>query len=467
MRARFQARGLMVALAGVILLLLSPTPVPRAAVEAWRAGALAAAAGDTDSLAGSLRALEEIFPWASEPRQAEIPLALASGDGTRALNLLEAGAATRADPDVTACWQSEALMLVGDWEGALQSLPPNATCPQALRRLTSQAGEALARLDLPGAIELLQAVRAARPADGEAGALLGASLLLTDPATAAPVLGAAAASGSQLAADLQTAMEAASPGDEITRLALAGQVFLQHQQWPLAALAFERLTALDPTNAEAYAYLGLARQRSGHDGGAALQQAVTLAPASALAQSALGLYWQELGQPGRALPHLRRAVELEPDSAAFTASLAAAQGAAGDVQAALAGFRQAAQIEPTTAVFWRLLADFSLARRLEVAETGLPAARNAAALQPGGAASLDLLGYGHLLLGNQVLAERFLARAVSLDPLSASARLHYGLLLRALGRESEAAAQLQAADGLGGAAPIGELARRALSPIAP
>jgi tetratricopeptide (TPR) repeat protein len=192
-----------------------------------------------------------------------------------------------------------------------------------------------------------------------------------------------------------------------------------------------------------------------------------MAPDSPLTLSALGLYWQEAGEPGKARAYLQRAADLDADNAAFRASLAAAQAASGDVQAALATFLQAAQIEPATPVFWELLADFSLARRLEVAETGLPAARNAAALQPASAKSLDTLGYAHLLLGNYALAERLLVRAISLDPLSASARLHYGLLLRALVREAEAAAQLQAASGLGGNTPTGEMARRALLPLGP
>lgn len=472
MRGRFQARGLWVALAAVVLLLLSPTPIPSAAVVAWRAGSLAGASGDAKSLAGSVHAFQQVFPWLSELSQSEIPLALASGDGARALNLLQAGAASRADPALSTCWRTEALMLVGDWQEALQSLqslPPGSaiTCPQPLERLASRADEALARHDLAGVVVVLQAITAAQPANRDAQALLGACLLLTDPDSAVPILGDAAASGNQLAADLGNMVELAPAGDEMAVLALAGQVFLQHQQWALAALTFERIIALDPMNPEARAYLGVALQRSGHDGRAALEQAVDLAPESALTQSALGLYWQEVGEPAKARTYLQRAAELEPDNAAFTASLAAAYAASGDIQAALASFRQAAQIEPTTAIFWRMLADFSVSRRVEVAETGLPAARNAVALQPGSALALDVLGYGHLLQGNQALAERLLTRAVTLDPESASARLHYGLLLRDLEREAEAVVQLQAASRLGGDTPTGELARRALSPIGP
>jgi tetratricopeptide (TPR) repeat protein len=396
-------------------------------------------------------------------------LALASGDGVAALGLLQAGAASQADPASTACWESEALMLIGDWEAGVRSLSSTATatCPQALQRLSRLADEALSRLDLPAAAGMLQALVASEPANQEAAGLLGASLLLTDPDAAAPVLTSAAASGDQLAADLQAAAEAADQGEEAGRLALAGQVLLLHEHWPLAALTFERLVAAEPANAMAFVYLGLSRQRSGQDGRAALEQAVDLAPDSAVAQSALGLYFQEAGEPAKAVAHLRRAVQLEPDNAAFTASLAAAQAAAGDVQAALASFNQAAHIESTAATFWRLLANFCLERRIEVAESGLPAARNATALQAEDPASLDLLGYAHLLLGNHVLAERLLSRAVRLDPHSASARLHYGLLLQTLLRQPEGAAQLEAASGLGGETPTGVLARRALRAAGP
>ncbi len=94
----------------------------------------------------------------------------------------------------------------------------------------------------------------------------------------------------------------------------------------------------------------------------------------------LGLHWQQAGQPQQAIPYLERAVALDPGSSALLAELASAQAASGDLQLALEGYRMAAELEPADPVFWRLLASFSIAREIEMAETGLPAARNAAVL---------------------------------------------------------------------------------------
>jgi tetratricopeptide (TPR) repeat protein len=213
----------------------------------------------------------------------------------------------------------------------------------------------------------------------------------------------------------------------------------------------------------AHAYHGLALDQQGLDGLAELEAAVRLDPRSAAVQSLLGLHWQLQGQPQKAIPYLEVAVELEPENGAFRASLAAARAEAGDVQAAIAEYRQAAESEPADPVFWRLLAAFSIAQEFELSDTGLPAARNAVVLDPEDPAALDLAGYAHFLLGDLVTAERLTVRSLELDPTSASARLHYGLLLSAAGRTREALTQLSAAASLGGTSPAGQYAQRALT----
>jgi Flp pilus assembly protein TadD len=177
------------------------------------------------------------------------------------------------------------------------------------------------------------------------------------------------------------------------------------------------------------------------------------------------LHWQVQGQPQKAIPYLLLAVELEPENSAFRASLATARAEVGDVQAAIADYRQAAELQPTSPTFWRLLASFSIAQELRLADTGLPAARNAVVLDSEDPASLDLAGYAHFLLGDLVTAERLLARSIDLDPASAPSRLHYGLLLSNAGRTSEARAQLIAAASIGGTSPTGQLAHRALAQL--
>ncbi|MCX6070585.1 MAG: tetratricopeptide repeat protein, partial [Chloroflexi bacterium] len=265
--------------------------------------------------------------------------------------------------------------------------------------------------------------------------------------------------------DLAEALGNTSSGDLSASLAASGQVFMQHALWPLASEAFRQLALLDPENASAHAYFGLALDQQGLDGLTELETAARLDPESALAQSLLGLHWQVQGQPQKAIPYLLLAVELEPENSAFRASLATARAEVGDVQAAIADYRQAAELQPTSPTFWRLLASFSIAQELQLADTGLPAARNAVVLDSEDPASLDLAGYAHFLLGDPVTAERLMVRSIDLDPASASARLHYGLLLSNAGRTSEARAQLIAAASIGGTSPTGQLAQRALAQL--
>ncbi len=67
-----------------------------------------------------------------------------------------------------------------------------------------------------------------------------------------------------------------------------------------------------------------------------------------------------------------------------------------------------------------------------------------------------------IVLGDRVVAERLLGRSIELDPTSAVARLHYGLLLSSTGKIKEARAQLSAAAILGGTEPVGLMAQRGL-----
>jgi tetratricopeptide (TPR) repeat protein len=464
MWGRLQARGLAIGLAIVILILLSPSPIPRRALQAWTTATRAALSGDTASATAALQTFQDAFPWLSPLRDPAIRLALANQDGARALTLLDAGIPEETDEATARCWRAEALALEGEWAEAagLLPLPNGEPCPAPIRLMRLAARQALDAQDLDAALVHLRRLIMLDPSDIESATLLGAGLVLVDPAAAPAVLEAAERQGNVFAAELATALRSAPASGRPGALAGVGRVFLQRSAWPLAAGAFRELIVLEPGNAEAHAYYGLALQQMGLEGLPALEEALRLDPGSAPARSMLGLHWLEQGQPQQAVLHLRRALDLDPQNSAFAASLAAAEAAAGDVQAALADFRQAAELDPANPVFWRLLADFCLAREIEIADTAIPAARNAVALSPNEPDSIDLLGYAHFLTGNRTLAERLLARAVLLDPASAAPRLHYGMLLSAQARNLEARSQLAAAASLGADTPTGELARRAL-----
>jgi Flp pilus assembly protein TadD len=467
MWSRLSRRGLAISLSIVALLFVSPTPVPRHVVEAWTATRTAARAGDTLSAEQALTDVQLFSGWLPPLKADTIRLALANGNGELALALLEAPPAPQAPQATVECWRAEALALLGQWEQAAKALSSTETanCFNPGSLLKDLATRELASNNLTTATAILQSLASLYPEDVGTTSLLGACLTLKDPGAALTTIQLAASRGDPLSIDLAEALGNTSPGDVSASLAALGQVFMQHELWPLAVEAFRQLILLEPENASSHAYFGLALDQQGLDGLTEIEMAARLDPESPLAQSLLGLHWQLQDQPQKAIPYLEYAVRLEPENSAFRASLATARAEAGDVQAAITDYRQAAELRPTDPIFWRLLATFSIAQELELADTGLPAARNAVVLDSEDPASLDLAGYAHFQLGDLVTAERLMARSIDLDPMSASARLHYGLLLSNAGRTSEARAQLVAAAGIGGTSPTGQLAQRALAKL--
>jgi len=467
MSSRLSGRGLAIALSMVALLLLSPTPVPQYVAGAWSAAQTAARAGDTRAAEQAFSGLQLSTVWLPALREDAVRIALANQDGELALSLLDSSPALQAPQGMVDCWRAEALALLGQWEQAIQALSSfeaiNCTSPRPL--LKALAARELESRDLPTATTILRSLDSLYPQHTETTSLLGACLVLEDPSSALPAIERAASQGDPLAVDLAAALSGGLPADSSAALAASGEVFLQHSLWPLAAESFRQLINREPENASAHAYLGLALDQQGLDGLTELEEAANLDPRSATAHMLLGLHWQLQGRPQKAIQHLELAVDLEPQNSAFRASLAAAQAEAGDVQTAIAEYQQAAELQPTNPVFWRLLAAFSIGQEIELADTGLPAARNAAVLDPEDPVALDLAGHAHSLLGNLVTAERLITRSLALDPASASARLHYGLLLSSEGRTREARAQLTAAVSLGGTSPTAEFAQRALSQL--
>ncbi len=467
MWSRLSHRGLAIALGIAVVLVVSPTPVPLHLVQAWAAAQAAARAGDTLSAQQALVSLQLHSAWLPAAKSDAIRVALANGEGELALALLEAPPAPQVPQQTLACWRAEALALLGEWEAAAEGLSSIdvASCPNPGSLLKRLAASKLESNDVSAATSILRTLTSLYPQDAETTSLLGACLVLEQPASALTAIQLAASMGDPLAIDLAAALHDLPMGDA-SALAASGQVFLKHDLWSMAAEAFRQLVALEPGNASAHAYRGLALDQQGLDGLAEMETAARLDPGSAAIQSLIGLHWQLQEKPQKAIPCLETAVELEPDNSAFRASLAAAQAGAGNVQAAIASYRQAAELQPSNPVFWRLLAGFSIGQEVELADTGLPAARNAVVLDAEDPTALDLAGYAHFLLGDHVTAERLLLRSLDLDPTSASTRLHYGLLLASAGRPGEARTQLTSAASLGGTSPSGLYAERALAQLA-
>lgn len=267
---------------------------------------------------------------------------------------------------------------------------------------------------------------------------------------------------------MQTTLNLASlEKDESKRLVVIGRGLGLVQEWELASEAFQRAVEADGENAEAWAWLGEARQHLGQGGGEEVERAVALNPFSANVRALSGLYWKRNEQPRRALAEFQWAVTLEPENPFWLAALGEAYAQSSDLPSALDAYQRAASLAPTDASFWRLLAVFCAQYTFQTAEVGVAAAHQVALLAPEDAASYDLLGWLYLASGLQAEAETALQRALALDANLAAARLHLGMLYLQRGDYPAARAQLLLARDLDPGSAEGRLAEEMLEQYFP
>jgi len=251
----------------------------------------------------------------------------------------------------------------------------------------------------------------------------------------------------------------------------AGRSLASLERWDLAVEAFRKAVAARPDYAEAWAYLGEALQHTsaGADlskqagtGWAELNQALTLAPESLSARLFTSLYWARRQDYPQALAALQAAIELEPQNPVLYSELGNLLASSGDLLAAYQSFQHAIQLAPKDAAELRQLVAFCLTYDFEVQEVGLPAARQAIVLDPDEPANQDAMAQVLIKLEDELNAERFLLRAIQLDPAYAPARLHLGALYLLRGEKAAAAAELSLARSLAPGTSIAIQAERLL-----
>lgn len=200
-------------------------------------------------------------------------------------------------------------------------------------------------------------------------------------------------------------------------------------EWELAHAAFEEAVKLDGNNAEAWAWLGEADQKSaGSEALNHLDRALELAPNSSVVRGLRGLYFQRAGNHRQALIEYQSAAKLEPDNPAWYVSIGEEFAGVGDLILALDAYQYAAALVPEDVSYWRLLADFCARNRVNIRDVGLPAAQMVVKLTPDDPLALDLLGWMLVLDGRYYEAERLLNQALERDPGLASAHYHLALL---------------------------------------
>lgn len=137
-----------------------------------------------------------------------------------------------------------------------------------------------------------------------------------------------------------------------------GLTLAQHHLWSYAELAFFHTLTFNNPLPEAYAYLGLARNRQGKDGSAAIEQAVNSAPDNALVRYLQGLHLRLKGDNQLSLDAFLRAATLDAENPAYAAELGAAYQLIGDSQLAEEWLQKAVTLSNDDPRFQQLLDQF-------------------------------------------------------------------------------------------------------------
>jgi Flp pilus assembly protein TadD len=239
--------------------------------------------------------------------------------------------------------------------------------------------------------------------------------------------------------------ELSEPAHRAARLGLA---YLAVGEPHLAEWQFSTVVEALPGLADAWAYLGLARDRLGQNGRPAIARAIELAPESPLAHSLMGHHWLGRDHPELARPEFLAAHTLDPQNAIHLADVASTYQWQGDLYSAQAWYQAAVREAPDDPAFWVLLAFFYV-DVLGDADEGLVAAQRAVALAPEDPAALDALGWAQFQTGRLGLAETNLRAARQLSPADPAVHYHLGKLAAHRNEWEQAQASFKKAMALG------------------
>jgi tetratricopeptide (TPR) repeat protein len=453
--------------AGVLIIILRPSPVRHVIRQQVQTGYQALETGQTDLAFQSLRSAVMFEPGLGSLHPVIARLALLSGDPASARYHLEQARAWGRLPSELYCLE----MAVDFWDSGLENqappaLPEDDDCDSISPILDARIRNLMEEHRWQLAGELIQIALAWGQDDPDQLAELGLLQAITHPDQAVSSLtqiNQQTRQNDPLTLGLIRAIEDSRPeANPAYTLAQVGQTLARFGRWHEAVWAFQHALELDSDYVEARAYLGLALDQIGEDGYPHLIAAERAYPNAALPHLFLGMHWSSGGDLDRAQLELEIAVRLDRTNPSIWAELGSAYAQQGLVAEARSAFIQAATLAPSEWKFWFLLAQFSLNFEVEIADLGLPAARNLLTLDPADPRSYDLLGYAHFLNGNMLLAERLLLKSIALQPSLASAHYHLGQLRRWQGHFEQSQAAFELALQLDPDGAVGELARRAL-----
>ena len=325
--------------------------------------------------------------------------------------------------------------------------------------------------DFSAAMDSWHASLLQEPQEAAAHYQVGLLEMALAPSKALPDLMRAARLDPKLDASVQNlrgALNAALLSDDRSyQFVISGRALGASGNWDLAAEAFRNAIALRTDYAEAWAWLGEAKQQQGQDGSAEIERALAINPDSAMLQSLYGLYLQRQKQPEKALTAFQKAVTLQPEEPGWQMALGGAYEQNGNLIAALEHYQRAVELAPDEPTAWRALAEFSLRNSVDLAGIGLPAARRLVELVNNDWQADDIAGQILMENADIIGAEALLKKAVELDPTQAAPALHLGLLYLQTGNRVSAYSYLNQAKVFDPDGPYGWQAKRLLEQYFP
>ena len=214
--------------------------------------------------------------------------------------------------------------------------------------------------------------------------------------------------------------------DERYRLVMTGRALGNIGEWEIANRAFQKAVDLDPEYGDAWAFLAESLQQLGKPALQAVETANQLSPDSIGVKAISALYWRRQNKPERAMKIIQEIIDLQPGEYVWLIEMGNTVAQTGDLEGALKYFQQAINAEPDNPVWRKELITFCLQNNYEIRTLALPNARVYLKSDHEGPRSLEMMGRVMLDLKDALSAERYLIRALEMDPSNASVHLYLG-----------------------------------------
>jgi len=359
-------------------------------------------------------------------------------------------------PDGWVAW-GDVTYLRGDTERAAEIWEQGIEQPNPSDKLYSRLAQTYQDdKDYSRAAQYLKLYVDVHSDDASAHYRLGLLLTLSNPSEALSELVDASQLDPQFDSAVQTLRTAlnlsalsASPSEQQV---LIGRGLGLVNEWEFAQVVFEQAVQLDENNAEAWAWLGEAKQQTGSDDAFTyLEHALELDPSSPTVHGLRGLYFQRIGNHRQSLIEFQEAAKLDPENPSWYVSVGQELVGVGDLILAIQAYQYAVSLAPDDVIYYLALANLCAQNNANVRDVGIPAAQKAVQLEPDNPRALDTLGWLMVLDGRHYEAEGLFNQALEHDPQLASAHYHLALLYLQLNDFDSMYPQLIAARDLGSA----------------